>query len=248
MSDEASAIFNFTLDESLSVIQYNTRLLTYYIELDKEGEKYKDNNHKNKYMPLIARIHSKLGDLHFWDEDYYSATLEYRAAIETLPDNKEDESGFLTRIRCMLKLGLAYELRKLYPNAYQTYCRLINLLIKKRWVNEADFGLSVMDARVQGWQDKRQVLIKDSKPSENLTSENKFEKQFKRPIFDGNYNNPDIGKNVYSLNFDGIITTFARDLTVEKTQTINTLTLFEEIRYLYQSILLLYCLYYINQL
>lgn len=237
MSDEASAIFNFTLDESLSVIQYNTRLLNYYIELDKEGEKDKDNNHKNKYMPLIARIHSNLGDLHFWDEDYYSATLEYRAAIETLPDNKEDESGFLTRIRCMLKLGLAYELRKLYPNAYQTYCRLINLLIKKRWVNEADFGLSVMDARIQGWQDKRQVLIKDSKPSENLTSENKFEKQFKRPIFDGDYNNPDIGKNVYSLNFDGIITTFARDLTVEKTQTINTLTLFEEIRYLYQSIL-----------
>ena len=36
MSDEASAIFNFTLDESLSVIQYNTRLLNYYIKLDQE--------------------------------------------------------------------------------------------------------------------------------------------------------------------------------------------------------------------
>lgn len=237
MSDEASAIFNFTLDESLSVIQYNTRLLNYYIELDKEGEKDKDNNHKNKYMPLIARIHSNLGDLHFWDEDYYSATLEYRAAIETLPDNKEDESGFLTRIRCMLKLGLAYELRKLYPNAYQTYCRLINLLIKKRWVNEADFGLSVMDARIQGWQNKRQVLINDGNPSWHSTSDNNFEKQFKRPIFDGDYNDPDTAKSLYNLNFDGIITTFAKDLTVEKTQTINTLTLFEEIRYLYQSIL-----------
>lgn len=237
MSDEASAIFNFTLDESLSVIQYNTRLLNYYIELDKEGDKDGEETHKHKYLPLIARIHSNLGDLHFWDEDYYSATLEYRAAIEALPDNQEDESGFLTRVRCMLKLGLAYELRKLYPNAYQTYCRLINLLIKKRWVDENNFGLSVMDARIKGWQDKRQVMVNKDEPSWNSFSEDKFEQQFKRPIFNGDHNNPENEKVTYSLNFDGIITTFARDLTVEKTQTINTLTLFEEIRYLYQSIL-----------
>ncbi len=237
MSDEASAIFNFTLDESLSVIQYNTRLLNYYIELDKERNDDKGENPKHRYLPLIARIHSNLGDLHFWDEDYYSATLEYRAAIETLPDNKEDESGFLTRIRCMLKLGLAYELRKLYPNAYQTYCRLINLLIKKRWVNENDFGLSVMDARMKGWQDKRQVMVNKNEPSWYKFAEDKFEQQFKRPVFNGDHNNPENEKVTYSLNFDGIIKTFARDLTVEKTQTINTLTLFEEIRYLYQSIL-----------
>lgn len=239
MSDEASAIFNFTLDESLSVIQYNTRLLNYYIELDKEGNRDEDENHKHRYLPLIARIHSNLGDLHFWDEDYYSATLEYRAAIETLPTSKdrEDESGFLTRVRCMLKLGLAYELRKLYPNAYQTYCRLINLLIKKRWVDEADFGLSVMDATSKGWQDKRQVMVSKGEPSWYLSSEDKFKHQFKRPIFNGDYNDPKNEKITYSLNFDGIITAFARDLTVEKARTINTLTLFEEIRYLYQSIL-----------
>ena len=237
MSDEASAIFNFTLDESLSVIQYNTRLLNYYIKLDQERNNDKEEVQKQRYLPLIARIHSNLGDLHFWDEDYYSATLEYRAAIETLPDSKEDESGFLTRVRCMLKLGLAYELRKLYPNAYQTYCRLINLLIQKRWVNEADFGLSVMDARIRGWQDKRQVMVNKGEPSWYVTSTDKFVQQFKRPIFDGDHNDPDNERTAYSLNFDGIITTFARDLTVEKTQTINTLTLFEEIRYLYQSIL-----------
>lgn len=239
MSDEASAIFNFTLDESLSVIQYNTRLLNYYIELDKEGNRDEDENHKHRYLPLIARIHSNLGDLHFWDEDYYSATLEYRAAIETLPTSKdrEDESGFLTRVRCMLKLGLAYELRKLYPSAYQTYCRLINLLIKKRWVDEADFGLSVMDATSKGWQDKRQVMVSKGEPSWYLSSEDKFKHQFKRPIFNGDYNDPKNEKITYSLNFDGIITAFARDLTVEKARTINTLTLFEEIRYLYQSIL-----------
>lgn len=237
MSDEASAIFNFTLDESLSVIQYNTRLLNYYIQLDKERNNDKEEVHKQRYLPLIARIHSNLGDLHFWDEDYYSATLEYRASIETLPENEEDESGFLTRIRCMLKLGLAYELRKLYPNAYQTYCRLINMLIKKRWVNEADFGLSVVDARMKGWQDKRQVMVNKAGPSWYKLGADKFEQQFKRPLFEGDYNNPGISSTNYSVTFDGVITTFANDLTVAKTHTINTLTLFEEIRYLYQSIL-----------
>lgn len=239
MSDEASAIFNFTLDESLSVIQYNTRLLNYYINLDKEENKDKEDGRKHRYLPLIARIHSNLGDLHFWDEDYYSATLEYRAAIETLPtsEDQEDESGFLTRVRCMLKLGLAYELRKLYPNAYQTYCRLINLLIKKRWVDEADFGLSVIDATSKGWQDKRQVMINKGEPSWYMSSEDKFKHQFKRPIFNGDYNDSKNERIIYSLNFDGIVTAFAKDLTVEKARTINTLTLFEEIRYLYQSIL-----------
>lgn len=239
MSDEASAIFNFTLDESLSVIQYNTRLLNYYIELDKQEGK--DESHKHQYLPLIARIHSNLGDLHFWDEDYYSATLEYRAAIETLPDTK-DESGFLTRIRCMLKLGLAYELRKLYPNAYQTYCRLINLLIQKRWVNEVDFGLTVMDARIRGWQEKRQVMVNLGEPEWTLSQRDKFEEQFKHPLFSGDYNNKDEDdkdedNTEFSFNFDGVINTFASDLTPEKSRTINTLTLFEEIRYLYQSVL-----------
>lgn len=237
MSDEASAIFNFTLDESLSVMQYNTRLLNYYIKLDKERNNDKEETHKQRYLPLIARVHSNLGDLHFSDEDYYSATLEYRAAIETLQDTEEDKSGFLTRVRCMLNLGLAYEQRKLYTSAYQTYCRLINLLIKKRWVNETDFGLSVVDARTKGWQDKRQVMVNNGAPSCYKTDVDKFEQQFMRPLFDGDYNKPGIGSTNYSVNFDGVITTFANDLTVEKTQTINTLTLFEEICYLYQSIL-----------
>lgn len=137
ISDEASAIFNFTLDESLSVMQHNTRMLNHYIELDKSdrGKGLKER----PYLPIIARIHSNLGDLHFWDEDYYAASLEYRAAMDAL-DQKDDNSGFLTRIRCMLKLGLTYEFRQLFPNAYQLYCELMDLLINKRWINEARFG------------------------------------------------------------------------------------------------------------
>ena len=137
ISDEASAIFNFTLDESLSVMQHNTRMLNHYIELDKSdrGKGLKER----PYLPIIARIHSNLGDLHFWDEDYYAASLEYRAAMDAL-DQKGNDLGFLTRIRCMLKLGLTYEFRQLFPNAYQLYCELMDLLTNKRWINDIPFG------------------------------------------------------------------------------------------------------------
>lgn len=117
MSDEASAIFNFTLDESLSVIQYYTRLLNYYIELDR---KQREHSSEKKYGSIIARIHANLGDLHYWDEDYNAAAFEYRAAIESLFSENTTYS-FLTKLRCMLKLGLTYESRKLYPNCYQIY-------------------------------------------------------------------------------------------------------------------------------
>lgn len=234
ISDEASAIFNFTLDESLSVIQHNTRMLNHYIELDKADKENKASH--QQYLPIIARIHSNLGDLHYWDEDYYAAALEYRAAIITLPKDQEDDTGFITRVRCLLKLGLTYEFRKLYPNAYQTYCQLINQLISKRWVNEGTFGLTVMDARKIGWQNKRQVMMhpKWNNYSYNQNDE-RYTQQFCRPLFDGDYTKS--AHTDYSVNFDGIISTFADDLTVEKSKTINSLTLFEEIRYLYQAVL-----------
>lgn len=225
MSDEASAIFNFTLDESLSVITYNNRLLAHYMELDKPDRE--NNTSQRQYLPIIARIHSNLGDLHFWDEDYYAASLEYRAAIDGF--SKDDTvAGFLTRIRCMLKLGLTYESRRLFPNAYQLYCQLLELLIKKRWINENDYGLYTMDQYVDDWRGKRQVIVR-----KGARCGSKFDAQFNHDIV--SYDKED--KYVYSVDVDGVISSFASDLTQEKTATINSLTVFEEIRYVYQAIL-----------
>lgn len=225
MSDEASAIFNFTLDESLSVITHNKRLLNYYMELDKPDRE--NNNSQRQYLPIIARIHSNLGDLHFWDEDYYAASLEYRAAIDGFSKD-ETVSGFLTRMRCMLKLGLTYESRRLFPNAYQLYCQLLELLIKKRWINENEYGLYTMDQYVDDWRGKKQVIVK-----KGFRYDTKFDTQFNHDIvsFDKEDN------YIYSVDVDGVISSFANDLTQEKTATINSLTVFEEVRYVYQAIL-----------
>lgn len=232
MSDEASAIFNFTLDESLSVIQHNTQLLNYYIELDKKQNESID---KRQYLPIIARIHTNLGDLHYWDEDYYAASLEYRSAIESLPEDNTT-AGFLTKLRCMLKLGLTYELRKLYPNAYQIYGQIIRFLVDNRWIDESPFGLSVLESRVQGWRGKQQALVFNNQGNAIYGNQEKYELQFKHPLFEGNYNKPELSHE-FGFNFDEAVSTLSRDLTKDKVNVVSRLTLFEEVRYVYQAIL-----------
>lgn len=251
LSEEASAIFNFTLDESLAVIQHNTLLLNYYIQLEQKEMSPSDNN--RRFQPIIARIHSNLGDLHYWDEDYYKASLEYRAAIDAF--NEADDQGFLTKIRCMLKLGLTYESRKLYPNAYQLYCRLISLLIKRRWVDERSLGLDIVETRVNGWREKRLALVdpmvradQDDNdvrkykynpgtiPSETDNQEKyylDYRNQFKRQLWEGD----EVLNVEYGTNVDGVVSSFARDLTSEKVKFVSSLSMFEEIRYVYQVIL-----------
>ena len=227
LSDEASAIFNFTLDESLSVIQHNTRMLNYYIEIDK-ADKQSEKSRRD-YLPIIARIHSNLGDLRYWDEDYYAASLEYRAAIDVF--KRDDvEGGFLSLLRCMLKLGLTYESRHLYPNAYQLYCQLMDLLIKKRWIRDDEYRLTTKAMYVDDWRGKRQVMIGDG-------DIHKYDTTFSRQFNHGIAEYDDEVKKGYSVNVDGVISSFASDLTPEKSATINALTLFEEVRYVYQAIL-----------
>lgn len=251
LSEEASAIFNFTLDESLAVIQHNTRLLNYYIQLEQKEMSPSDKN--RRFQPIIARIHSNLGDLHYWDEDYYKASLEYRAAIDAF--SEDDKQGFLTRIRCMLKLGLTYESRKLYPNAYQLYCQLISLLIKRRWVDERSLGLDIIETRAKGWREKRLALVdpmvraghddtevRDYKfsPGTIPTETEKQEKyyldyrnQFKQHLWEGD---EELAVE-YGVNVDGVVSSFARSLTSEKAHFVSSLSMFEEIRYVYQVIL-----------
>ena len=232
MSDEASALFNFTLDESLSVIQHNTRLLNYYIELDR---KQREHSTERKYLSIIARIHSNLGDLHYWDEDYYAASLEYRAAIESLP-NDDSTSSFLTKLRSMLKLGLAYESRKLYTNCYQIYAKIIGILIEARWVDESSLGMSVLESRTQDWRGKQHTLYNDSNDVFSFVWNEPFDSQFKHQIFEGDYNQPEV-RSEFGFNFDEVVSTLSRNLTPVKSGIVGRLTLFEEVRYVYQAIL-----------
>lgn len=270
ISDEVSAIFNFTLDESLAVIRHNTMLLKYYMELSKNNEQNRECY--NDYRGIMARIHSNIGDLHFWDEDYYSATLEYRMSINLNENerrefhgNNANDGSFLTMIRCNLKLGMTYEYRKIYSNAYQIYCNLISQLIERRSIDERELGLDMIEERVDDWRMKRPVIVDgmvrnndDNDRKGDLRTNNigdnfyddqqyrQYKKQFYHRLQENNVNfldndihqyQSDLQNIEYSTDFDGVITGFSADLTPEKARMVSRITLFEEVRYVYQVIL-----------
>lgn len=235
ISDEASALFNFTLDESLAVIHHNTMLLNHYMELSNKNSKSSEKD--NEYNSIIARIHSVLGDLHFGDEDYYNATLEYKLALNF---NGDGESALLTLIRINLKLGLTYEYRKMYPNAYYIYCQLISYLVGQRNIDEKNFGLELTKENVYDWRYHKRLYTKrdvDKKQCNDVgrKENDAFNDEFLR--FNMDDQTDSMEKMSYCQDIDGIISGFSKDLTPNKANLISRLTLFEEIRYFYQAIL-----------
>ncbi|EPE0582956.1 hypothetical protein ACSF4G_005214, partial [Escherichia coli] len=69
-SEEVAAIFNFTLDESLSVKKHFTRMLVHYSNtLSRTGA------NQEHYAILLSRIHQVLGDLQMTDENYLDSAL-----------------------------------------------------------------------------------------------------------------------------------------------------------------------------
>jgi len=144
LSEEVSAIFNFTLDESFSVKRYYAKLSNYYsgqLGTDKANVEYPipmtDSNQRT-----LANIHHILADLYLSEEDFSNAIFEYQKCAGLLSASHQiTASGLLFYIRNMLKLGLAYERRNTFDSAYFVYQELTSLLISYRYFNEKDYGL-----------------------------------------------------------------------------------------------------------
>lgn len=239
VSAEVSAIFNFTLDESRSVIQYNTSLLNYY----NYNLNVQNDNDSNRYASVLARIHISLGDLHFFDENFYNAALEYRMVLELLKcseslDSDKKKDNFLSTVNTTLKLGLTYEYGNMLPNAYETYCNIISTLIKNRDIKESDLGLEVMEARSGDWKRKNPILVRVPENVHLQKNDDTYMKQIKHVLYedDKNFRNSRMGME-YSLDFDKAISGLSDDLTLEKANIVSRLTLFEEVRYIYQAVL-----------
>jgi len=139
VSEEASAAFNFTLDESLAIKYY------YHSLLFRLEERYKKiTAERTEYVHSIALTHSIIGDLYFYDEEYNDAILEYLDSVQYLrysDFSDENNSLLLILIRNMLKLGLTFEKRKTFDSAYETYKELCHLLIKFRDIDIHSLGL-----------------------------------------------------------------------------------------------------------
>jgi len=246
-SEEVSALFNFTLDDSLSVKRHYSKLLKHYTSIN--NTLCVDNeNSQNDLHHVIAGIHQILGDLHHFDEEYNEAIFEYQCCIQALTKNNVDKhnphfpSHMLNLIRIMLKLGLTHEKRKTYNTAYVVYNELISMLVQFRYFDESKFGMKYVQkikdktsADIESdtnWNTKKNMLY--YKKYDNYPVE-KFEKIIHpKVVTEDEYDRINLD---YEVNAQDVIPRFARQLTPEKNNVIVRLSMFEDIRLVYQALL-----------
>ena len=250
VSDEAAAMFNFTLNESHPVKQYYAKLLNYYLNISQKSDPSGTNN---MYGDVISRIHISLANLYFMEENYSRALQEYRCAINYLdrvinPDSQESLSSIITRVRCMLKMGLTCEYSKNYETAYVIYCNLVDAVISVREVDERKFGLQLVDRWTHDWRIKQPMVVdpgvmkrKSNNPYGYLCTD-RYYHQIYNLVWDDAYNkkikqNPQYEGAEYSLNFENLISGFSKNLSPEKSHIIAKLSLFEDVRLIYKAIL-----------
>lgn len=230
-SEEAAAIFNFTLNESETVKRYNTRLLWHYVNLAKNLED------GQRYNIVLERIHENLGDIYFSEEDYYRAIHEYRSALQCMSAEKIAPAILLPYLKCNLKVGMSYEYRRTFENAYMVYSQIINQLIHLQWFEESELGLDYTMRLTNDWRTKQAVLV-DRDATQWLFGYYPNE-AYRRQFQSGLKENLD-GQNFqpqYSLDSDKTISGLAANYTPEKSDIFLKLTAFEDVKYIYQAII-----------
>ena len=230
-SEEAAAIFNFTLNESETVKRYNIRLLWNYMTLTNQT---KDKDQKERYCSILERLHENQGDIYFSEEDYYRAIHEYRSALQYIDDKNISAKNLIPYLKCSLKIGMSYEYRHTFENAYMVYCQIINKLINLRWMEESDFGLDYTMRLTHDWRIKQTVLVN----SESLDEYNKKYNNYElRRHFNPGLVETITCKPFFSFDSDKTISSLSKNFTPEKSDVLLRLTAFEDIKFIYQAII-----------
>ncbi len=143
ISEEAAATFNFTLDESLLLKQHYLDLI---LILENRYKNIYGGAKRDIHIHSIASLHMFLGDIYFYEENLGNAIVEYMDGIQFLRQiESEKMSVYYTvlLIRCMLKLGLAFERRKTYDSAFLKYGELCSMIINFRNIDLGELGLDI---------------------------------------------------------------------------------------------------------
>lgn len=231
-SEEAAAIFNFTLNESETVKRYNTRLLWHYVNLAKTLDD------KTRYNTVLERIHENLGDIYFSEEDYYRAIHEYRSALQCMTAVAITPANLLPYLKCSLKVGMSYEYRRTFENAYMVYCQIINTLVHLQWFEEKDLGLDYTLRLTHDWRTKQPVLV-DRDATRWLFGyfpNAEYRRQFQSGLYEDIKDDSSFHPQ-YSLDSDKTISSLSANYTPEKSDIFLKLTAFEDVKYIYQAII-----------
>lgn len=232
MSEEISAIFNFTLDESQTVKRHYFEILKNHVTTLTE-EKL-DSPHS------ISGIHHILGDLYMADEEYNNAIFEYQTAlcqlakeskspISSCKENSHEPTFTLAYIRYMLKLGMAYEKRRTLSSAYNIYNEVIDWLFKFREFKENDYGLEYRIQSTNEWPYHDAILYsKKNKTKETVEG---------RTIEPRMLNKEDLMELSYKTKGKHMMSDFSYLMTPEKHSVIQRLAMLEDTHMIYQALL-----------
>lgn len=168
-SEEISAVFNFSLDDSLAVKKFYYRLFDFYHQNQKGSEAIK------------GAFHHNLGDIHLASNEYTEAIAQYRLTAQIIESvlqaqlQHEDQCANIGMVamqvmrytRVMLKAGLAYEKRNSLDSAYLIYNTLTSRLISFREINEQSIGLEQKIVKSKsnvdyGLEGKRVLMIEQT--------------------------------------------------------------------------------------
>ena len=261
VSEEISAIFNFTLDESLPVKRH------YYKQIKDNEKKYfaveeslRGRLAKNQYAITLASQLEVLGEIHLLDEEYNEAIQHYQTAFEIIKselrscgktgNNEKDNDMLHLHVllnHTVLKLGLAKEFKGAYNEAFIIYNTLLDYLVKFRYLDERKLGLeyfyedNLLTNNYTGeWKTKKIKFYHDiNGNSETIKDYHENDKFYKTEVLPF-YREIIMKKNKgIDFLFDGDYTLsgLSKVLSSEKQEIISRITLFSEVRFIYQVII-----------
>lgn len=131
ISEREGAAFNFTLDESLTVKRHYRRELQKMLAM-KSGAAPRAG-----YVHSVGFLRMILGDLHYYDQEYDQAIVEYMEAVHALEDPPAEGQALSLRrltllVRNLLKLGLAFERKKTFDSAFTVYAKIATAVLQYR--------------------------------------------------------------------------------------------------------------------
>jgi exonuclease VII small subunit len=249
LSEEVSAIFNFTLDEALPVKKYYAKEIEIYNQWYLQFQQNQNQQSLmqiNPYVIPLIQMYEILAELQLLDEELDEAITNFQNGLQLIKNelflirkNEFVEQNHLhlliLLIKNILKLGLTHENQRTYNSAYVLYCELMNYLVHFRYIDEEnDLGLDF--ARKDdnnSYKTCQPVLYYDKHPSRYYKNNDAFHKN----IFPQDYE--DITRNHidYQVSDDTILPQFANPLMPKKHDIITKLTVFDDVRFIYQVIL-----------
>lgn len=235
-SEEIAALFNFTLDESQNVKQHYYDIRNAYLELEGRGDELTP-----KHTPRLSiGLHNILGDLYMFDEEFNNAIFEYHAAVKELEAELDKKNGkypdlrnMLYSIRLLLKLGLANEKRNTNESALVVYNELVSKLLHFRYFDEKELQLTYRLRKLDDWPLYQGVLF-PQKYDQSVDVD--FNDVHPRIIDESNHILRH-GDMSFMASGQHLSTAFNHLLTPNKYSVIQRISLFQDIRLIFQALL-----------